>query len=371
VGGGVDSAVAERFAEGRIAKARFAKEAEPLVSGNNETPPLEADFTTPPTKIVIIASHQSRILCELNRLKLLENPKYNGKSIRFKNGAVLKVMIRDNFMEVTLVHDGELTENKSDHKGLLNGTKPYYVMNKTDIDAEVRFTTKSVKFPAVENLDIYLIRHGEGDHNVTKWYQKPVQGAMYRSADLTDEGKEQAKSTGGALKLLLEATEIPITLASSDISRAVNTMNEIRTELNMTDRPIHIIQCSHEISNKKPPCDGFMSGAATGENDGATLKFLTEKNTNTIAYLKFYNNNTRRGQKERGGMLTRTKTHRCSNTTMFDQIINVAMADNNPDEDGGDSPGVVSQEGAEAEGAGEEAEGAGYKVTSNAYDLSI
>ena len=298
---------------------------------NHESPTLDL---SEPTRIVIMASHQARIQCELNFFGLLGKPKdKHGKSIRFKNGAVLKVMIRGTIMRVELFHDGELTPGKSDHNGFMNGKKPYFVTQEnfvtipgdTQPKGQYIFYTQqynSLNFPytKISDFDIYLIRHGEGTHNVSKW--GPVKGIFNQAADLTDDGVEQAKRTGLKLETIITSATVPITLASSDIPRAINTMITIRDISSLDNKePIHIVPCSHEIPHKKPPCDGH--GMAAGENDSQGddyyKKLENSEFLSSTTYLQFYSNHSRSGQKKRGGVLSSSRSW-CRDSSMFEQI---------------------------------------------------
>ena len=307
-----------------------------------------------------MASHQARIQCELNRFGLLGKPKdKHGKSIRFKNGAVLKVMIRGNIMRVELFHDGELTPGKSDHKGFMNGDKPYFVTQGTYYNNIEEATTKNIPAPNGQyifytqessidftpknkNFDIYLIRHGEGTHNISKW--GPVKGVTNISADLTPTGITQAIGTGSALTGILTQTDVPITLASSDIPRAINTMINIREKSSspVDKLPIHIVPCSHEIPHKKPPCDGGgggkggqLLGMAAGENDGQGYNYYTKekRNIDYEEYFEFYNGTSRSRQKNpfagHWGVMEKKEGGGCRKSSMFKQITKLVEKEMN------------------------------------------
>ena len=293
--------------------------------------------------VVVLSSHQSRLLCELRGLGFLN--KYNNKEIRFKNGAVLKFMIRKKAKDsnctcaVDLVHDGELSnegeELKGDYKKLLEGTKPYFVKEQPTGD-RIKEIYGSYKFiPEVNvianeklgittndefNLDIFLIRHGEGTHNVTKMK------VLHTSAGLTQNGEVQAKHTGEALtQIIPNFRELHdknlLYLCASDIKRAIQTMTIVKEKLSMPDKHIYVIPCSHEISAKKPPCDGSDSKvglSSRGENEGASNDYLTKANVNIDMYKEFYKG-IRRDHK------TGIKRQHCVDTTMFKQIIKMVQ----------------------------------------------
>jgi bisphosphoglycerate-dependent phosphoglycerate mutase len=287
--------------------------------------------------VVVLSSHQSRLLCELRGLDFLN--KYNNKEIRFKNGAVLKFMIRKKANDskctcaVDLVHDGELSKQvdkpKGDYKGLLEGTKPYFVKERPTDDNELYGSYKFI--PEVNpnvnaneklgittndefNLDIFLIRHGEGTHNVTKMK------VLHTSAGLTENGQVQAENTGKELNNLIP-DKSKLHLCASDIKRAIETMDIVKNQLSMRGDPIYIIPCSHEISAKKPPCDGSGSKAglsSRGENEGASNDYLIDPNLNldTSMYNEFYNDIRRDHSSSR---------QHCAETSMFKQIIKMVQ----------------------------------------------
>lgn len=145
----------------------------------------------------ILFTHQSRMLCFLESLGVnttipISKPgKWYGKSeedeqIRFKNGAIVKLELVGGKLHVSLVYAGELSEDKP---------KRYYF--DTQVNPEST-NYKSIAFPEdvivqriespsdiqriestpKENIEskmvestikvIYLVRHGQAEHNVKK-----------------------------------------------------------------------------------------------------------------------------------------------------------------------------------------------------------
>ena len=309
-----------------------------------DTSPILNGITPNNGPVVVLSSHQSRLLCELRGLEFLNEN--NNKEIRFKNGAVLKFMIRKKAKEsnctcaVDLVHDGELSKPKSgeeakgDYKKLLKGTKPYFVKDRpvdNELDGSYKFIPEvkhdvnaneklGITTNDEFNLDIFLIRHGEGTHNVTKMK------VLHTSAGLTQNGEVQAKHTGEALtQIIPNFRELHdknlLYLCASDIKRAIQTMTIVKEKLSMPDKHIYVIPCSHEISAKKPPCDGSDSKvglSSRGENEGASNDYLTKANVNIDMYKEFYKG-IRRDHK------TGIKRQHCVDTTMFKQIIKMVQ----------------------------------------------
>ena len=98
-------------------------------------------------------------------------------------------------------------------------------------------------------------------------------------------------------------------------------MDIVKKQLSMRDDPIYVIPCSHEISSKKPPCDGSGSKAglsSRGENEGASNDYLNDPNLNldTSMYNEFYNRIRRDHNRDR---------KHCVDTTMFKQIIEMVQ----------------------------------------------
>ena len=129
--------------------------------------------------------------------------------IRFFNGAILKIIIDPTFEKKGFIGTVELLHEGYTDTVKLN--KTYF--SATDSEPKLVFTVKrnakgqqynSIPFPIMyykksqekcEPMTIFLIRHGEGFHNITKNPLKSMDPNLF-DAQLTNKGIEQALKIG-------------------------------------------------------------------------------------------------------------------------------------------------------------------------------
>jgi len=278
--------------------------------------------------VSIIATHQARIRCFLSNL-------LNKKIDRFMNGAVVRVEINSDNILCTLVHQGELDENKPEKK--------YYVTDSSKTSPNytaVPFPDVNVRVQSSYNTNgntyvFFLIRHGQGTHNTLKGFKKK-QAAIFGNKDtrLTPAGFNQAKNTGSAMinnSEFLKAKH----LFSSDLTRTIETLVTVINEdssntivNNSGAKEIVVLPCSHELNyDSKGNCDGNMKAQAIVGNENkpscdSLSDCIPEYNNfkiNWNYYAQFYDNETSNGTRTYPG---RIRKH-CRDTNFLQEAIDI------------------------------------------------
>ncbi len=90
--------------------------------------------------------------------------------------------------------------------------------------------------PAKEKT-LFLVRHGEADHNINDRYSTNPEHPAYIPSYLTDNGKEQVKRTAGTINRQLNR-EARIALFASPLPRTVQTAEILASELRLTQHSI-------------------------------------------------------------------------------------------------------------------------------------
>ena len=251
--------------------------------------------------VSIIATHQARIRCLLSSI-------LDKKIERFMNGAVLRLEINPNNILCNLVYQGELDEVKPDKK--------YYVTDSSK--TSTNYT--AIPFPDVNvrvqsryetNGDTYvffLIRHGQGTHNILKGLKKK-RAAVFGNKDtrLTDVGFEQAAMTGAKMvknNEFLSATS----LFSSDLTRTIETLvtvlkqdSDEKIVNRVSGKEIVVLPCVHELNyDSTGNCDGSSKQAMVGNENKPSCSAIKDCldsylgfKINWSYYGKFYDNGTR------------------------------------------------------------------------------
>ena len=190
-----------------------------------------------------------------------------GEIASFMNCAILKIHMDGRYVTIELVYQGELEEDK--------GNRRYFVTQSDKIE-QVEF--KKITLPLENTIlshffdkgiyTFYLMRHGQGDHNVRTDFNKRFAQLFYTgNTTLTQIGKDQAIKAAKALDL--NPTTINY-LFTSDLKRTRETLayfymqlcielinKNIKTnKTNKTNKPIeinktfYILPCSHELQYK-------------------------------------------------------------------------------------------------------------------------
>lgn len=256
-----------------------------------------------------ITTHNGRLRCLLSSIgfpttKLINNENQEkkivggffnfgnkeNKEIRFKNCAILLFEINSSIrtIRISLIHDGEISNNS-------NKSKKYYYVKKL---SDSNINLNEIEFPLKEYTDkeyfkilhilhimpedlqnkilnIYMIRHGEGIHNLMEGIHKIKKlGSKYVDAGLTDLGKIQASN---ASKSIMDIKFDYIFV--SDLARTRQTIQEIlqsNTYRNLI-KEIIVLPCSHELNyNKSGLCDRNQNSSLIENENKISCKIFSD-----------------------------------------------------------------------------------------------
>ena len=252
------------------------------------------------TFISLICTHSARLRCFMMdivkdvMIKLLNENKV--KEIRFKNVCILEMKIDCSGASLKMVFSGFIT--KENRKGI------YFTIGKNYdndfLDGDIIFPELNISLTSLKlNQEIiknntfifYIIRHGEGFHNVAKISQK-VMGAIkgivtenkLQDALLTDKGKKDAAGAGEKLREMIGNKKIDFLFASK-LRRTRETLKNIIGNNNFSyesqlPNNIIILPCSHELEFKDGGnCDENQSIFNNPEN---TQKCYNDGNFSSI-----------------------------------------------------------------------------------------
>jgi hypothetical protein len=261
---------------------------------------------------------------------------------RFKNGCILEFKITTSNIQVKLVYDGIVDEEKPKYV--------YYVSPSSAPDPKVaagKYQTtlfKEINIPNVMyNVSpgytyvFYLIRHGQGEHNVLKGMSKKwgalAVSSKYKDPSLTNTGVQQAIEIGQKLQVILDQQNQKVDyLFASDLKRTRQTLYYILQPMDsdtaLRHKQINILQCSEELNytpNKN--CDSSQ-WATPNENISlcnpfkdyakAGLPDLCQNERGNYAswknYTAFYGTGTRNSP-------GKYKPQQCRDTDMIKQAI--------------------------------------------------
>jgi phosphohistidine phosphatase SixA len=264
------------------------------------------------------------------------------KMDRFKNGCVLEFKITTSNIQVKLVYDGIVDEEKPDYV--------YYVSPSSAPDPKVaagKYKTtlfKEINIPNVMysvspgyTYIFYLIRHGQGEHNILKGMSKKwgalAVSSTYKDPSLTNTGVQQAIEIGQKLQVILDRQNQKVDyLFASDLKRTRQTLYYILQPMDgdpaLRHKQINILQCSEELNytaNKN--CDSSQ-WATPNENISlcnpfkdyakAGLPNLCQNERGNYAswknYTAFYGTGTRSNP-------GKYKPQKCRDTDMIKQAI--------------------------------------------------
>jgi len=277
--------------------------------------------------VAIIATHQARIRCLLSKF-------IQGKVGRFQNGAVIKMTITSQFITISLMYSGEIDENKPD--------KEYYVSRY--VGDSLNF--KEVQFPTLEKLPntlfsdignntlhLYLIRHGQGTHNVLSGMKKKTASVLGDvDTSLTEQGENQIARAGKYFGLNNDRSQDSIFnsnyLFVSDLQRTKQTLAVfLLNAQKYSGRVIHatemiVLPCSHELNyNKDGNCDGSYGQTFAGnENKSACSNVSScDKKFTTYALNWNYYNGFYNGTRRKPG----SQKKQCRNTSIISEAIDI------------------------------------------------
>jgi broad specificity phosphatase PhoE len=287
--------------------------------------PLSFDF--------LIVSHNGRMRCFIDSLKPVdlniiksnltsfnnqqkEKNLKEEKEIRFMNGAILKVTLNEksNDGKITLFYTGEVKQEN--RKGI------YFVKELSINPLDIVFGTYKFDYKASFGIDqlpstvnFYIVRHGEGTHNVASTGTKIFNQIRRAGKDpvLTTDGETQAIQAGEALsKINLKEVFV------SKLKRTIQTAYLIlKKRLALNNDTIKenthfiVLPCSHELEYKENSnCDDnastfFMRATenisnceSTNNDDKCTQFSMTYNDPNNPPVITIKDSYTQKNIKE-------------------------------------------------------------------------
>jgi len=261
---------------------------------------------------------------------------------RFKNGCILEFKITTSNIRVKLVYDGIVDEEKPKYVYYVSpgsAPDPKVVAGKyqTTLFREINIPNVMYNVSPGYTYVFYLIRHGQGEHNVLKGMSKKwgalAVSSKYKDPSLTNTGVQQAIEIGQKLQVILEQQNQKIDyLFASDLKRTRQTLYYILQPMDsdpaLRNKQINILPCSEELTytaNKN--CDSSQ-WATPNENISlcnpfkdyakAGLPDLCQNERGNYAswknYTAFYGTGTRNSP-------GKYKPQQCRDTDMIKQAI--------------------------------------------------
>jgi bisphosphoglycerate-dependent phosphoglycerate mutase len=285
------------------------------------------------------------------------------KQIRFKNGAIVKLeILKGGELQVSLVYAGELAEDED------KSDRYYFDIENPDNIEKPDKKYIPIAFPKnvsddsihrIETTDennikvIYLVRHGQAEHNVKKGLGKWMQSIMgKKDTSLTDNGQTQATIAGKHFfaKVYTNKPIQNLFVGVSDLKRTSETAayflyDKIKTQNPLVFPYLHVIPCSHEIKKKESSCDGDIN-MRSNENimdckdtnigtDACVYAKVTNKNNQQVYFSKkwdfydeFYGTGRRRGLRAIRESKSFDDENLCRNTNMILELLKCAKKSN-------------------------------------------
>jgi len=293
----------------------------------------------------LFVTHQARLKCLFNEFM---NPNRIQDLIpyRFMNGCVLRLTLMYDTMELSLVDNGEIDESKPGYifyvkpdvnEPDVNYTQPrqppkessYRIITFRDISVDTPSSIQEYMNPTLK-IVYYLIRHGQGTHNVTSGTTKKYNQVFGEAdAELTNIGIQQASDVGDKLAVLLKDSNTVDHIFVSDLIRTQQTAATIykqlsSKEVNVTKRLV-VIPCSHELTYSRQGCDGNQ-WSVPRENMTKCIqikdcqKIVYDIPVDWSVYNAFYNG-TRR---------SRTSDNKCRTTNMIVSSVAYSVGQTTP-----------------------------------------
>jgi broad specificity phosphatase PhoE len=308
--------------------------------------------TVNPSLNCVLFTHNTALRCFVSKI-IMENGLPYAKLPRFKNCAIIRVSLNleTKSFSLELVYDGELSQDEIDG-GKLSPNRPYYTKEQRitalggvsdnyivfyPIQGTIEDDNKHLNLlPSdlddlskkynVKEVNIYEVRHGEGEHNDVSNFMSATLH-MKKDTSITSEGVIQAMNSAKALKNILGDNKIH-TMYSSDLKRTRETSSpffDILVDPLIEKREIVVLPCSEELSNFGENCyeKSAKSIKIVRENypdcrPETCKSFKTMRNytikINWSFYSAFYRNKMR-------GKTNLTDSPNCKDTTAVAMIV--------------------------------------------------
>ena len=297
-----------------------------------------------PEQTCLFVTHQARLKCLFNEVM---NPNRLQDLIpyRFMNGCVLRLTVVMDRMVLSLVDNGDIEESKPGYifyvkpdvnESEINYTTPrqrpnesYRIITFREIIIDTPSSIKKYMNPELK-IVYYLIRHGQGTHNVTSGASKRYNqlfGDM--DAELTTPGISQAETVGDKLVELLQGTPVNYIFVS-DLIRTQQTAATLYKRLsnqnvNIITKKLVVIPCSHELTYSRQGCDGNQwstpkENMARCVNITDCQRMVYDVPVDWSLYDVFYNGTRRRSHTD----------NKCRTTNMIVSSIAYMYSDEQP-----------------------------------------
>lgn len=215
----------------------------------------------------LLVTHNGRIRCLLDLIKMPAIDERTKKEIRFMNCCILLLSITKDGYTLSLEYEGNLAK-ESLEKAKKEGRKYYSKTKNDDIFVEFKEQTKPntslLQDIGDKTYNFYIIRHADGVHNSMKAFEKAFSSNV-TDAELSNEGIKQAEIA----KEFLKTSQIDY-LYVSDLKRTRQTLAILikdKNEIKSTE--VVVLPCAHELDYVKGGlCDGDqgIKGALSYEN---------------------------------------------------------------------------------------------------------
>lgn len=199
-------------------------------------------------KNIVIISHSRRMR------KILKDYFINHLNKRFKNCCILliKFDIKIKKTIVKIIYEGDIDQNENRNIDI------YYTKDKFN-----SLNIYSDKLIVPENINIFLIRHAQGYHNLTpsiidntikktKIFFDLTENKELKDPQLTDVGIDQAKKCGLILNKYIIDNTLDINkflCFCSILYRTRQTIKFILSNCNLNISNIYVLPCNQELSN--------------------------------------------------------------------------------------------------------------------------
>jgi hypothetical protein len=227
---------------------------------------------------IVITSHSKRM-----RLFIGDYFTHFNKNKKFMNCAII-LIYSDNLnqkeVKIKMIYRGEIDKNENKDINL------YYDVNEFN-----NLNLKSTKLIIPPGLNIYLIRHGQGFHNLNNTLMKRLKAMnnkeILKDPQLTLKGIQQSKNVGKFLFQNYPDIKNNTLYFCSVLLRTRETITNILGELNLFNQEIIILPCSHEISNFKLPEDIIINTGKCKDNYCSRLVYKCDFINNTNGIYNF------------------------------------------------------------------------------------
>jgi len=199
-------------------------------------------------KNIIIISHSRRIR------KLLKDYFINNLNKRLKNCCILLIKFdtNNNKTKIKMINEGSIDINEK-----RDMSKYYTLDNFNELDIY------SDKLIVPENINIFIIRHAQGYHNLThsivdktikktKIFFNLTEDVELKDPQLTNNGIKQAKNCGKILNKYIIDNNLDrsnFLCFCSILYRTRQTIKYILSHCNLNTSNIYVLPCNHELSN--------------------------------------------------------------------------------------------------------------------------